>query len=142
MFFEKVSVRVTYKFAIVVAVAESNSTQTITLDSSSDGNLMAGKVWSGNLKNKNYDNPAYLKKSPKKPKIGGKKHFFQNILKRFKPIQSGPVLDLVSPKETSPDVKLGGGCFVYEMHWFTRCEPLSGCQFITSMDPSTSWDPL
>ena len=22
---------------------------------------MAGKVWSGNLENKNYDNPAYLK---------------------------------------------------------------------------------
>ena len=61
IFSEKVGVCVTNKFQIVLPVSESNSTIKTTLESSSYGNLMAGKVWSGNLENKNYDNPAYLK---------------------------------------------------------------------------------
>ena len=75
-FFEKVSVCVTYKFQIVVPISESNSTLKTTLESSSDGNLMTGKVWSGNLENTYYDNPTYLKHGQNRWK---KTFFFQNI---------------------------------------------------------------
>ena len=61
IFFQKVSVCVTYKFQIVVPIPESNSTLKVTLESYSDGNLMTGKVWPGNLENTYYDNPTYLK---------------------------------------------------------------------------------